>query len=86
MNSFNECLFVFELITLGMYIEVMIDILVNFLGLSVFLEKSSEDSLSPHPQDLGWHTGVSGTLSLTSTVMSSYNSKHHMLVNIFSLL
>jgi hypothetical protein len=27
--------------------------------------------LSSHPEDLGWHSGVSGTLSLTETVVSS---------------
>ena len=49
----------------------MVDILRDLLSLSVLLEKSSEDSLSSHPENLAWHSCVSGTLSLTSTVMSS---------------
>jgi hypothetical protein len=49
----------------------MIDILGDLLGLSVLLEKSSENSLSAHPQDLGWHSCVSGTSPLTSSVMST---------------
>ena len=50
----------------------MIDILADFLSFSVLLEKSSEDSLSSHPQDLGGHSCVSGTSSLTSALMSTY--------------
>ena len=63
--------FVLELVTLGAEIEMMVDILGDLLGLSVLLEKSSEDSLSSHPENLRRHSCVSGTLSLTETVVSS---------------
>ena len=63
--------FVLELVTLGAEIEMMVDVLGDLLGFSVLLEKSSEDSLSSHPENLGWHSGVGGTLSLTETVVSS---------------
>ena len=63
--------FVLELVTLGAEVEVMVDILGDLLGLSVLLEKSSEDSLSSHPEDLGRHSGVLGTLSLTIAGVSS---------------
>ena len=65
---------VLELVTLGSQVEVMIDVLGDFLSFSVLLEESSENSLSSHPQNLGWHSSVSGTSSLTKAGMSTYKS------------
>ena len=62
---------VLELVTLWGQVEVMVDILCDFLWLSILSEQSSKNSLSSHPENLGWHSCVSGTLSLTSTGMSS---------------
>ena len=73
VDGLNEHRFVLELVTLGTEVEVMVDILGDLLGLSVLLEKSSEDSLSSHPDDLRRHSCVLGTLSLTITRVSSYN-------------
>lgn len=39
--------------------------LVDFAGLSVLSEQPSQHSLSPHPLNLGGHTGLSSTLSFT---------------------
>jgi len=63
---------VFELVTFSSKIEMMINVGGDLLGLSILSKKSSEDSLSSHPDDLGWHSGVSGTLSFTETIMSTY--------------
>mgnify|MGYP000152921651 CR=1 FL=1 len=71
VDGFDQNGFVLELVTLGAEIEMMVDILGDLLGLSVLLEKSSEDSLSAHPQNLGWHTGVLGSLSLSETGVSA---------------
>ena len=71
VDSLHHDVLVLELVTLGAEIEMMVDILGDLLGLSVLLEKSSEDSLSSHPEDLRRHSCVSGTLSLTETVVSS---------------
>ena len=72
VDTLDENGLVLELVTLGGKVEVMIDILRDFLGLSIFLKESSENSLSSHPEDLGGHSCVSGTLSLTETSVSSY--------------
>lgn len=40
---------------------------VDLAGLSVLAEQASQDSLAAHPDDLCWHTGLLGTLSLTKT-------------------
>jgi len=62
---------VFELVTLSSKVEVMINIGGDLLGLSIFSKESSKNSLSSHPQDLNWHSSVSGTLSFTETIVSS---------------
>ena len=41
--------------------------LVDLAGLSVLPQQPPENSLSPHPDDLGRHTGIGGTLALTDT-------------------
>ena len=71
VDSLNQNVLVLELVTLGGEIEVMIDILGNLLGLSILSKKSPKNSLSSHPEDLGWHSCVFGTLSLTSSGMST---------------
>jgi hypothetical protein len=81
VDGFNQDGFVLELVTLGAEIEMMVDVLGDFLGFSVLLEKSSENSLSSHPEDLGRHSCVSGTLSLTETVVSSYMKKINTMIN-----
>lgn len=71
VDSLDQHRFVLELVTLGAKVEVMVDILGDFLGLSILLEKSSENSLSPHPENLSGHSCVGGTSSLTIAGMSS---------------
>ena len=82
VDGFDQNVLVLEQVTLGGDVEMMIDILVNLLGFSILLEKSSEDSLSSHPEDLGWHSSVLGTLSLTVSVMSAYSSKQEYYENL----
>ena len=71
MDVLNQIVLVLELITLGCKIELVVHVLVNLLVISIFLQQSSEDSLSSHPDHLCWHSGVLGSLSFTETVMSS---------------
>lgn len=40
--------------------------LVDLALLTVLAEHATKDTLPPHPQDLGRHTGLGGTLALTS--------------------
>jgi hypothetical protein len=71
MNMLNQDGFIFELVTFGSQIELMILVLVDLLGLSVFSEKSSENSLSSHPKNFGGHSGFTGTSSFTGTGVST---------------
>ena len=72
VDGLDQYVLVLEEVTLGGEVEVMVDILGDLLGLSVLLEKSSEDSSSSHPDNLTWHSCVSGTLSLTKAGVSAY--------------
>ena len=71
VDSFDKNGLVLVEVTLGSNIEVMIDILGNFLSLSVLPEKSSKDSLTSHPEDFDGHTSVLLSFSLTKAVMST---------------
>ena len=71
VDGLNQHILVLVQVTLGGEVEVMVDILGDLLGLSILSKESSEDSLSSHPEDLSWHSGVGGTLSLTVTGVSS---------------
>ena len=44
--------------------------LVDLLGFPVALEESPEHPHTAHPDDLLWHTGVGGTLPLSSSSMT----------------
>lgn len=46
-------------------------VLVNLSSLPVLAQHSSQDSLTPHPHDLGGHSCLVTTLSLTGTSVSS---------------
>merc|ERR1719191_2590024 len=65
---------VLEDVTLGLEVKLVVDVLVELLLLSVLGQKSSEDSLASHPQELDGHTRVSGTESLTGSGVSALSS------------
>lgn len=49
VDGLDQDALVLELVTLGCQVEVVVDVLGDLLGLSVFSEESSEHSLSSHP-------------------------------------
>lgn len=71
VDGFNQDTLVLELVTFGTQVEVMVDFLADLLGVSILSEKSSQNSLSSHPEDFLGHSGVLSSLSLTVTTMSS---------------
>jgi hypothetical protein len=58
---------VLELVTLSEHVQGVVDVLVNLLGISQFLQHTTKDSLATHPQDLERKTGVGSTSALTNT-------------------
>lgn len=56
---------VLEGVSLGLQVERVVQVLVDLASLSVLSEKTSENSHSSEPLDLGGHSGLGRTLSLT---------------------
>ena len=71
LDGFNEDFFIFELVTLGGQVELVIELGIDLSLFSVFFEESSEDTLPSDPEDLGGHSGVLATSSLTTTGVSA---------------
>lgn len=71
VDSLNQNSLVLELVTLGLHVEVVINVVINLSLLSVLAEKTSENSLSSDPHDLGGHASLSGTSALTGSHMST---------------
>lgn len=65
VNELHEDALVLEDVTLGLHVELVVEVLVNLAGLTVLPQQTPENTLAPHPHNLGWHTGLVGTLSLT---------------------
>jgi len=58
-------------VTLGAGVHAMVHVLVDLLGVSIPTEKSTENTGAAHPDELGGHTGVAGTLSASHTLMAT---------------
>ena len=71
VDGLNEDGLVLELVTLGGEVEVVVDVGRDLLGLSELLQQSSQDSLSSHPLDLDWKSGVSGSSPLAVSGVSA---------------
>jgi len=71
VNLFDQDVLVLELVTLGGKIELVVDVSGDLLSITVLLKETTENTLSSHPQNLSWHTGVSGTLPATGASMTS---------------
>jgi hypothetical protein len=56
---------VLEGVSLCLQVERVVQVLVDLAGLSVLSEQSSQDSHSSEPLNLGGHSGLGRTLSLT---------------------
>ena len=72
VDGLNKDVLVLELVTLGAEVESVVDVLVDLLGVTVLAEQASQNADSAHPQDVGGHTGIAGTLSLTSASVTTY--------------
>ena len=67
VNLFEKDRLVLELVTLCEHVQGVVNVLVDFLGVSQFLQHAAKDSLATHPQDLEGKTGVGSTSALTNT-------------------
>lgn len=65
VDLFEEDGLVLELVTLRKHVQGVVDVLVDFLGVSELLQHAAKDSLATHPQNLEGKTSVGGTSTLT---------------------
>ena len=71
VNGFHEDVLVLELVTLGREVQLVVDVLVDLLVVAVLFEESTENTGSAHGEHLNGHTGLVGTLSVTSALMTT---------------
>jgi len=74
VDMLNQCSLVLESVTLAQVVEFVVEVFVDLAAGTVLDEKTTENSETAHPDDLAWHTSISGTLSLTETTMSTESS------------
>ena len=65
VNCLEQHALVFELVTLGVEVESVINVPVDFLGVAHFMEETTKDADTTHPDDLERKTGVGSTTTLT---------------------
>jgi len=62
---------VLELVTLAKHVKSMVNVLINFLGVTHLLEKTTKNADTTHPKDLHRETCVGSTLTLSDSSVSS---------------
>jgi len=62
---------VLEGITLAQVVELVVEVLINLSGGTVLDEKPTKNTETAHPQNLGGHTSILGTFSLTETSVAA---------------
>ena len=71
MDELHEDSLILKHITLSLKVEVVIQMSVDLLILSVLLEQPSEDSHAPNPQHFDRHSSVGRTLSFSGSGVSA---------------
>lgn len=56
---------VLEGVTLALEVQIVVQVPVDLLGLTVLLEHAAENAHAANPEDLLGHTSITGTLALT---------------------
>lgn len=71
VDGLNQDVLVLELITLGAEVELVVDVLVDLLVVTVLLEETTQNASAADGEHLGGHTGITGTLLVTSTLVTA---------------
>jgi hypothetical protein len=71
VDGFHKDVLVLELVTLAAEVELVVDVAVDLLGVTVSLEEATEDTSAAHSEDAGRHTGVASTTAATSSSVTS---------------
>ena len=71
MDGLDKDVLVLVHVTLGTGVHAMVHVLVDLLGVTIPTEQSTENASAAHPDELGRHTGVAGTLPASGTVVAT---------------
>merc|ERR1719457_412266 len=71
VNIFHQHTFVLEHVTFGFHVQLVVQMKVYLLLLSILAQKSSQNSHAVHPDHLLWHTSIRCTMSLAKSLMTS---------------
>ena len=65
VDVFHQDTLVLEAVTLGLEVQVVVQVLVDLASLTVLAEKTAENAHAAHPEGLLAHTSIGSTLALT---------------------
>ena len=71
MDIFHQDTLVLEHITLGLEVELMVQMSINLATFTVLAQQTTQHTHSAHPKDGSRHTGISGTATLTSSSVTA---------------
>jgi len=71
VDSLKQYTLVLELVALGLEVESVIDVLVDFLCIAHLVEKTAEYTCATHPQNLKGETGIGSTTALAGSRVTS---------------
>merc|ERR1711922_102703 len=77
VDELHQDTLVLEDVTLGLEVELVVQVTINLLGLPVSLEKATEDPHPLDPETLLRGPGVLGTLPLTKASVTSLAPSPH---------
>merc|ERR1719304_34505 len=75
MDVLHEDTLVFEGVTLGLQVELVVQVAVNLLGLPVSLEQPPQDTHSHDPHGLLGGSSILGTLPLTKASVAAFPAR-----------
>ena len=67
VDELHENALVLEHVTLGLQVELVVQVAIDLLGLTITTEKATQDSHALHPEKLLGHTGITSTLPLSGS-------------------
>lgn len=71
---FNKGSLVLKGVTLAQVVQLVVQVFVDLSRGTVFDQETAQDSHAAHPENLGGHTSIGSTLSLTVTTVSAFPS------------
>lgn len=71
VDELNQHTLVLVHVTFAFDVELVVDVTVDLLLLTVLLQKTTEDALTTHPQNLCRHTSLAGSAPLSGSAVTT---------------